>query len=260
MSDTNYYYGHGQGALGTINATTGLAAIYDVPLPEIDEMSLALATDKIGHESKRQSIASDDLSVVRKIGMTGKIVCSVHTPDILKLGAYGSSSAVAGGASAATAYASGLVAGDIVAHPGGKTRLTSIVITDSNGSPATLTLGTDYEIYDANAGLIKILNVGSYTQPFKIAATEAAGTSVGFMTQRVYEKSLIFSGLNIADNDKPCIVKLHKIQIEPFSAWSLLSSGNEVNKYEFNFTVLKQTLVAASAALGQYGDYTESAG
>lgn len=260
MSDTNYYYGHGKGALGTINTSTGLPGIFDIPLTEIDELTLDFATEKVMHESKRESLASDDLSLVRKLGVSGKIVCSINTPDIIKLGTYGTKSTIAGGSSAATSYASGLQVGDIVAHPAGKTRLSSIVLTDSTGSPVTLTLGTHYEIYDANAGLVKILSLTTLTQPLKIAATEAAGVSVGFMTQRIYERCLWFSGINIADDDKPCIVKLHKIQIEPFKSWNLLSSGNDVQKFEFGFNALKQTLIAPTATLGQYGDYTESNG
>lgn len=260
MSDTNYYFGHGKGAIGTRNTTTGAPGIFDIELAEIDEISLSVSTEKVEHMSKRLSIASKDLSVVKSMAMVGKIVTSISTTALLKLGLYGSTATVTGGSFAATAYASGLAAGDIVAHPTGKTRFSSIVLTDSAGSPATLVLGTDYEVYDAAAGLIKILSVGSYTQPFKIAATEAAGTSVGFMTQRIFERCLWFSGINIADNDKPCIVKLHKMQISPFKEWTLLNSGNEVNKYEFEFECLKDTLLAADATLGQYGSYTESAG
>lgn len=262
MSDSNYYYGHGKGALGTINTTTGLPSIFDVELKEIDELTLDNAADMISHESKRESVASEDLSVVRKLAITGKLVTSVSTPDMLKIGMYGNKSTVSGGSFAATAYASGLAVGDIVAHPSGKTRLSSIVITDSTGSPVTLTLGTNYEIYDAAAGLIKILDIttGSPVQPFKIAGTEAAGISVGFLTQRIYERCLWFSGINIADNDKPCIVKLHKIQLEPMKNWQLMGSGNDVNKIEMGFKALKQTLISPSATLGQYGDYTESNG
>lgn len=262
MSDTNYYFGHGKGAIGTRNTSTGAPGIFDIELAEIDEISLSLSTEKVEHMSKRLSIASKDLSIVKSMAMVGKIVTSISTTALLKLGLYGSTATVAGGSFAATAYASGLAVGDIVAHPTGKTRLTSIVITDSTGSPVTLTLGVNYEIYDAAAGLIKILDIttGSPVQPLKIAGTEAAGTSVGFMTQRIYERCLWFSGINIADNDKPCIVKLHKMQISPFKEWTLLNSGNEVNKYEFEFECLKDTLLAADATLGQYGSYTESAG
>jgi hypothetical protein len=38
-----------------------------------------------------------------------------------------------------------------------KTNLSSVVVTDSAGSPVTGTLGTDYEL-DADAGLIKVLD------------------------------------------------------------------------------------------------------
>ncbi|MBK8468088.1 MAG: hypothetical protein IPL32_19925 [Chloracidobacterium sp.] len=262
MADTDFYFGHGKGALGTRNTTTGVPVTFDIPLLEIDELSLTVANEKVEHISKRLSLSSKDLSVVKMMGMSGKIVTSVHTPDLIKLGTYGTKATIAGGSSAATSYAAGVAVGDILAHPSGKTRLSSIVLTDSTGSPQTLTLGTHYEIWDAAAGLIKILSLSTPTmvQPIKIAATEAAGVSVALMNQRIYERCLVFSGINIADEDKPCIVNLYKIQIEPFANWNLLSSGNEVNKFEFNFECLKDTLRATDASLGQYGNYQESNG
>lgn len=263
MSDTNYYYGHGRGAIGNFSTTTGLPLIFDIGLDEIDELTLDFSAEKVEHESKRQSLASIDLSVVRKVGVTGKLITSISTPDLLKLGTNGTKASVGGGSSGPTAYASGIVNNDIVAHPSGKTRLSSIVITDSTPiTPQTMTLGTHYEVFDANAGLIKFLDVNGTNplQPFKITATEAVGTSVGFMNQRIYERCLWFGGINIADNDKPCAVKLHKIQIEPMKNWQLLGTGNDVNKIEIGFTALKQTIFAPSTTLGQYGDYTESNG
>ena len=54
--------------------------------------------------------------------------------------------------------------------------VSSLVITDSAGTPGTLTLGTHYEVIDADQGIIKILSLGSFTQPFLCAYTKAATT------------------------------------------------------------------------------------
>ena len=50
----------------------------------------------------------------------------------------------------------------------------SIVITDSAGTPVTLTLDTHYKVLNAKAGFIEILSLGSLTQPFKFAYTAGA--------------------------------------------------------------------------------------
>ncbi len=73
------------------------------------------------------------------------------------------------------------------------------------------------------------------------------------ITQRQYERSLRYKGINIADDDRIWIVDLFKIQIEPAKEWMLLNTGNEPNKYEIGFECLKDNTVADDATLGQYG-------
>ena len=47
----------------------------------------------------------------------------------------------------------------------------TLVVTDSDASPATLVEGTDYEFISRKSGAIRFLNLGSYTQPFKLDYT-----------------------------------------------------------------------------------------
>lgn len=67
----------------------------------------------------------------------------------------------------------GLVAGDVITT--NNKRISSVVITDSAGSPATLTLTTDYVITDAHDGIITLVNVTGFTQPFHVAYAYAGG-------------------------------------------------------------------------------------
>lgn len=258
MSDTNFYYGHGEGWLGTRSAL-GNVDNFDIPLPEMDELTITLATEKVEHISKRASLASKNLSVVSMMSGTGKMVCSVHEPSLLAMYLFGETSTISGGTfvAANAIFPTGIAVGDIMPIPGGRKHISSLVIKDSAGSPATLTLGTHYEITDAAAGLIKFLSLGSFTQPFTAAGTEGASTAVGLLTQRQYERWLLFKGINIADGDKTCIVDLYKIQIEPAKDWTLLNSGNEPNKYEIGFELLKDSTKSESSPLGQYGNYRE---
>lgn len=259
MSDTNYYYGHGEGWLGVRNSS-GIVTDFDIPLPEMDELSLSFATEKVEHTSKRQSLSAKDLSVVSMMSGNGKMVCSVHSTDLLKVYLFGTTATVVGGAfiAANAIFPTGVSVGDRLPIPGGRKNISSLVIKDSAGSPATLTLNTHYQIEDADAGIIKFLNLAAFTQPFTAAGAEGAGSAVGLLTQRVYERYLRFKGINLADGDKSCIIDLYKIQIEPAKEWTLLSSGNEPNKYEIGFELLKDTTKAISATLGQYGDYKEA--
>lgn len=259
MSDTNYYFGHGQAWLGT-RASDGTVSNYDLPLPEIDELTITLGTEKVEHISKRSSLASKDLSIVKMTSLTGKMVVSVHDPDMLEMYLFGTKSAVAGGSFLTQAFPSGVVLGDRLPIPGSRKHISALVIKDSAGSPVTLTLNTHYTIEDADAGIVKFgpNSISGFTQPFTASGTEGASTAVGILTQRVFEKALRFKGINIADSDKICVLDLYKIQIEPAKEWTLLNSGNEPNKYEIGFEGLKDTTKSVSATLGQYGDYREA--
>jgi hypothetical protein len=253
------YFGHGEAWAATRTAG-GLAGDFDLALPEINSLSLSIERETVEHVSKRTSIASKDLKVSRLMTMSGTLNVSTHTKEMLALYLYGNVAADAGGAFAAEAFDDSTIAvGQIVPAPNDRTHLSSIVITDSTGSPITLTLNTHYEIVDADAGLIHFLDVttGSLVQPFKIAGTEGAGSSVGILTQRVYEKWLRFKGINIADEDAVVIVDLYRVQFNPASQWQLLNDGSDVNMYEIEFEALVDTTKAVDATLGRHGRYRE---
>lgn len=258
MSDSNLYFGHGEVWLGIRDQDTGLVSNYDIALPEVDSLKLSIATENVVHESKRESVASDILDIVRKITMTGEMVVATHTTQLLAAWTYGDQVTVAGGAflAAAGIFPTGLVVGGRYPVPGGRKNLSSFTIVDSTGSPVTLTLGTHYTV-DLDAGIVTILSLTTLTQPLKAAGTEAAGTGVAGIKTRQFERGLRFKGINIADNDKSCIVDLYKIQIAPASEWGLLNDGSEVNKYTIPFKVLKDTARDPASEFGQYFFYKE---
>src|SRR6185369_11301497 len=93
-----YYYGAGQAWLGPRSTSTGLPTSFDVSLPEIDSLEVSLATEKIEHTSKRNSIQFKDLSIPYKFTGTVKMVCTQHTADLLAVYLYGTKTAITGGA------------------------------------------------------------------------------------------------------------------------------------------------------------------
>jgi hypothetical protein len=236
-----YYYGHGQLWLGTAVAG-GMPATFDNDFAELTSMEITLSAEFIEHVSKRSSIAKKDLRVLRMISGQGKFVCSQHGATLLKKYLYASQTTIAGGAISATAFDNtAAVVGDILPLPGGKTKVSSLVITDSTGSPKTLTLGTNYEA-DVDAGVIKILDIttgGAFAQPFKAAFTEAAATANNIFQSTPSLQGMRFKGINLANGNAVEIVDLPKIQISPAASWGLLNDGNDVNSYEVGFEILE---------------------
>jgi hypothetical protein len=254
-----HFYGHGQSWLfprtsgGVPDGTVATA----LSLPEVDSVELNLETEKVEHISKRDALASKNVSVVRMVSGKGKIVCSQHSMDLLALYFFGTKSTVAGGAAGGAAFTAGIVQNAIVPFPGDRTNLSTFTsIVDSAGSPATLVQGTDY-LVDNEAGVIKFLNVSGFTQPFKLNGTQDAGNQVAGITQRVQERWLRHKVINIAESDDYGVLDVYRIQIDPAASWQLLQEGGDVAKYEIGFEILKDTTKSSSAAGGQYFRYVE---
>ncbi|MEO8650605.1 MAG: hypothetical protein ABI539_15690 [Acidobacteriota bacterium] len=251
ITETNLYtYGHGELWIGD-HVAGGMPSKMNTPVVQIDALEITETVERIEHISKRTSIAKKDLKIVRQVAASGKLTCSGTNINLLKLYLYASETAIAGGSVAATAFAQALAAvGDYLPLPGGKSKVSALAVTDSNGTPATLALGTDYEA-DVDAGIVKILNLGAYTQPFKAAFTEAAGSQLNLMASQPGAKGLRFKEINLANSNAVRIVNLPKIDFDPVSSWPLMGDGNEVNKFELSFEVLEDT----SNAVYPFGNY-----
>lgn len=245
-----HYYGHGEIWMGDHVAGAMPTTMNDA-ICEIDMMEVSLAPSFAEHISKRTSVAKKDIKFLTTIAGSGKLTCAQHSANLLKKYLYGTKTTVTGGSFAATAFANGAaVVGDYLPLPGNKTKVSSLVITDSTGSPVTATLGTHYEA-DADAGMIKILSLAGLTQPLKAAGTEAAGTSVEMFQSTPNLQGLRFKGINLANTNSIVIVNLPKIHIAPAATWTLLNDGADVNKYEIDFEILND-VANTTYGFGQY--------
>jgi hypothetical protein len=81
----------------------------------------------------------------------------------------------------------------------------SIVITDSAGSPVTLTADTHYRVVDAAQGIIQFLDISGGTQPFKAAYDYADYGNIAAFTATNVRTGIIFTGRN-QDGDKARVI------------------------------------------------------
>jgi hypothetical protein len=101
--------------------------------------------------------------------------------------------------------------------------ISSVVVKDSAGSPATLTLTTDYIVLDAEAGLIQLVNVGGYTQPFKVSYSYSAQKRITALSSTDKFWSLFMKGINTVNNDD-MTARLFKLRFSPAETLALLQS------------------------------------
>jgi len=128
----------------------------------------------------------------------------------------------------------------------------SHVITDSAGSPATLTLNTHYKILNAKSGLIEILSLGAFTQPFKVAYTAAAVTVITGMTADDADEYAIFvDDLNTeAAPDQAIGMEIYRVQFDPTKLLALINA--EGGSFDLEATVLRDLTKATDNEFGGY--------
>lgn len=142
----------------------------------------------------------------------------------------------------------GRVVGDTIKLP--HEVLSAFSLKDSAGSPATLVLGTDYTV-DLNFGFVTILNLGSYTQPFKANYTAAARKSVTFLSNSEQEYYLFFFGINKGNLDKKVQWELYRCQLDPSADNELI--GDTYAKFELKGKVLYDATRQSDPNFSRFG-------
>lgn len=107
---------------------------------------------------------------------------------------FGTASQVGAGTTTAELFPAGMTAGSYAFLK--RPNASAIVLTDSAATPATLVAGTDYKVVDAAQGVIQILDVGTFVQPFKAAYAYAAYGNIAAFTATSVKTGLVFTGIN----------------------------------------------------------------
>lgn len=140
-------------------------------------------------------------------------------PTNLALGLFATEIPIASGSVVAEAFPSGLVAGDDVELA--KPFVSSVVIEDSVAAP--LTLGTHYSILSAAGGVIRMLDVTGFTQPFNADYSHAAATGLAMFSQVAPpERWIFFDGVNTNTNEK-VIIDMYRVQFDPIASLALIN-------------------------------------
>lgn len=177
------------------------------------------------------------------------LVLRYATSHNLKLGLYATENNVAGASVTDEPLPSGLVAGDrvVLAKPAG---ISALSVEDSAGSAATLTAGTHYQLEDPNSGIIRILNVGTFVQPFLASYTHLGFSSLPFFTSQPPERYLYMNGINTISGER---IRLHlyRVQFNPLESLGLINE--EFGEISLSGTALFDAESALDPQLGGFG-------
>jgi len=218
-------------------------------LGNVPELKISLETETKDHVESYtgNSVQDATLTTRTKASMTAKL--ENFDLDTLALGLYGTKATITGASVTGEVLPSALVVGDqvVTANP----KVSAVVVKDSAGAPATLTLNTHYKIVDADFGRIEILSIGTFVQPFKIDYTYAGRIQTGVFTTTAPTKWMRFEGLNMANSGKKVIVDLYKVTLRPLSELSMITE--DFGSYDLVGSVLLDDTKSAQDALGQFG-------
>ncbi|MDR1936850.1 MAG: hypothetical protein LBS49_14980 [Candidatus Accumulibacter sp.] len=159
------------------------------------------------------------------------------------------------GSSTGETFPAGLAVGDAVLLD--RSFVSNLQITDSTGSPVTLTAGVHYELERPNAGLVRILALDGVTQPFRAAYSYQAVENLTLFTRTPPEKWLLLDGVNTLD-DSPVLVDLFRVRFDPASELAL--HNEEFGSLELTGSALYDAALGSDPTLGGFGRVVRKAG
>ncbi|PKL96790.1 MAG: hypothetical protein CVV18_00300 [Gammaproteobacteria bacterium HGW-Gammaproteobacteria-8] len=216
---------------------------------DVSALSIELATET---SEKTESWSGNRLTAAqinRSISANVSMTLDGGNRDNLALALFGTKVDVIGGTISGEVFPDMLVAGDVVRLK--NENVSTVTITDSAPvTPVALVAGTDYNVIDAFAGLIEIINIGAFTQPFVAAYTAAAAESVVMFGQQAKDRWIVFSGINTVDNT-PVKLDLYKVRLQPTQNLALINE--EFGNFELAGQALFDSSKASDPALGGFG-------
>ena len=216
-------------------------------LGDAPKCDISLQTE---NEERKESYTGNRLTSARlQKGNTATIALTLNwmTAKNLVFGLYGTELAVSSGSVTAEALPTVAVGDYVVLAHGG---ISTVVVKDSAGTPATLVANTDYEVDSANGGTLKILNLGSYTQPLTVDYAYTDSADVTMFTSAPPERYLFLDGINTIDNS-PVRLRLYRTRFNPLSTLPLINDS--FGTIELSGAVLYDDEAAADSDLGGFG-------
>jgi hypothetical protein len=215
----------------------------------VADLKLSLKTEVLEHYESQSGQRSLDHRMIKSKSATINLAIEEFTKENLALALYGTHVATTGGTVTDEPVGGATpVVGDryFLAHP----KVSTLVVKDSAGTPATLTLGTHYTA-DTDFGALQFLDTTGLTAPFKASYAFGDVSEIGIFTQPLPERYLRLEGLNTAQGNAKVLVELYRVAFDPLKELALIS--NEYNKFDLEGSLLADSTKPYDAVLGQFG-------
>ena len=244
-----YFSGQGKLFIATRDANGAAQAFRHVG--NVRELIVDPQTEQLTHKESGTGQRLTDLRLITGKEVAVRFALEDFSIDNLALALYGAKTTQAGSSVTGEVLPSGLAVSDYVRlkYP----EVSSVVVKDSAGVPATLVANTDYEISSANHGTLKIKNLGAYVQPFKVDYTYGAHDYTLMFGTAPVDRWLRFEGLNTADENKPVLIELYKVSLDPTD--ELAAIQDNLGGLPMTGNALYDDKKVSDTLLGQFGRF-----
>lgn len=247
-----YLLGRGPVYIGDRDATTGKPG--EMKKVHCNVLEATMESQFASHYNSDGAVKALDLYVITQQEGMINITLDENDAEIFAMALGGEKTDVTTGATFTDLpFPATVEVGKPYLVPGGYSNLDTLTIEDSAGTPAPLSLGTNYT-QDLNTGIITFVNISGFTPPFTASGEEKDNFEVvSIQTRGVVEKYVRFAGLNIAvEPNKPIVVDFYRVSFPPNNI-SLKNEGDEVNSFPFEAKLLKDETAPFDSVFGQYG-------
>lgn len=255
---SNYFSGQGDILIAKRDANGNPGSFFMIG--NAPKVELSLNVERRKHkESRTGGRTIDKVQTVTKGGELNITFEDIRKDNIALL-LQGSKVALASGnysGSNFDTFPSGLAVGSIVKTA--KPNISSLVIKDSAGMPATLVAGTDYEELSTKHGIIRIKSLGegaAYTQPFKAQYSYAQTDTVTALTANDDDEYYVyFAGINTEGvPDQQIGLDIYRVVFDPTQLIALIN--DEQGSFDCKGEVLKDLTREADANFGGFARWT----
>ncbi|MCK5787875.1 MAG: hypothetical protein KAH32_02670 [Chlamydiia bacterium] len=233
--DNQYFSGQGAILVGGRDVSgnpTGLR-----PVGNVSALTLGVETTTFEHKESCSGVRGVDLEIVQEINVSMAMTMESINKENLSLGLYGTSNVVSG----ATVTDEPAIAYHDLWTPLVNIQVNTVVVTDVGGA-TTYTEGTDY-VVNESAGTIKALSTGAITdaQPLEVDYNFVDQDNIDALISGTPPiKFVRFEGLNTADNNKPVVIDIFKVSLQPLAEWALIQ--DEIAQMEVESKILSDPL------------------
>ena len=243
-----YFYGQGKVKLAII--TAGVTGKW-FWAGDVSALSLAFSEEKASHKESYTGLKG----TVREFNIenTLNVSATFHdfNADNIAMFTRGTTATAVGGTVTGEDLGT-VVAGEEVAlaNPG----VSSVVVTDSLGSPATIDPG--HYTVDTKFGNIlfeTLPDSPAPTMPLIAAYSYLATEQVAFLSDTQKQIALRYEGINLAEGGRAEIVELYNVSPGLLSELSLITDGGDLAEMSVEGAVLLDSRKVAGGSLGQYG-------